>query len=134
MKPKYIFAGVVVIAVAIFLFIMLSSVNKPSTFEVKDGDFIIGGAFGVTVPVSGISGLNLTDTPPNIVTKTNGSGLGTVYKGEFTLDGNRKARLYIDASKPPFITFSYDGTVIYVNLKEAQETRALYQKLSEAHK
>lgn len=124
----FIGAGIIVV-VASVVFIMILKINKPSSFDIKDGDFIIGGSFGVTVPMTGIADLELSDVPPTIVTRTNGSGVGTIYKGEFTLDGNVKSRLYIDASKPPFIIFNYNGTVFYINLETPEETQTLYEKL-----
>ena len=133
MKSKLVITLGIIITVSVAILIMLLSISKPTTFEVKDGDIIIGGSFGVTVPVSGITGLKLIEDPPKIVTRTNGSGVGTVYKGEFTLEGNVKARLYADASKPPFITFSFEDTVFYINSATDEELQALYQILSDAH-
>jgi hypothetical protein len=70
MNKKFFIGAGIIVAVTAVVFIILLSVSKPSTFEVKDGNFIIGGSFGITVPISGISGLEMTDNPPKIVTRT----------------------------------------------------------------
>jgi hypothetical protein len=132
MKHKFFIAAGLIVVIALGVFIMMLGDSKPSSFELKDGNLVIGGSFGVSVPLSGISGLGLADIPPKIETKTDGAGLGTVYKGEFTLDGGVKARLYYDALKPPFITFSSGGTVFYINAATPEETQALYQQLEDA--
>jgi hypothetical protein len=120
------------VAITVFVAFLLLKDSKPSAVEIKDGNLIISGSFGLTVPISGISDLKMTESPPKITSRTNGSGIGTVYKGEFRLEGNIKARIYADASKPPFMTFYYDGTVFYINLGTAEELQALYGQLADA--
>jgi hypothetical protein len=131
MKLKIFIGVAIVVAAAAAVFIMMMGDSKPSPFEVSSGNLIIGGSFGITVPVSDVTGLDITEAPPEIETKTNGSGLGSMYKGEFELKDGTKARLYIDASKPPFIIFKNGDTVFYLNSGTPEETQALYQKLSE---
>jgi hypothetical protein len=134
MKLKLIMAVLIVAAAAIVIFVMMSGINKPSVFVVNGSNLEIQGSFGTVVPISGISSLEMKDSMPAITYKTNGSGLGSVYKGEFTLDGGAKARLYMDTSKPPFISFSYDGTVFYINSDTRQKTQGLYDELKAAIK
>jgi hypothetical protein len=131
MKLKIFIGAAIVVAAAAAVFIMMMGDSKPSPFEVSSGDLVIGGSFGVTVPLADITDLDLTDVPPEIKTKTNGAGLGSMYKGEFVLMDGKKARLYIDASQPPFIIFRDGDTVFYLNSGTPEETQALYQKLSE---
>jgi hypothetical protein len=132
MRQKFIIAAALMIVISVVVVFMLLRDSKPSSFAVNDGNLIIGGAFGVTVPVAGIANPNITESPPKIASRTNGSGVGTVYKGEFRLEGNLNARIYADASKPPFIKFSYDNTIFYINLGTAEETQALYRQLTDA--
>jgi hypothetical protein len=76
--------------------------------------------------------LNMTESIPKIVTKSNGLEIGSVYKGEFILEGNVSARIYVDTSKPPFIVFKTKDNVVYLNLETPAATRALYGKLEVA--
>jgi len=132
MKQKYTVAAVLIVVIAAVVLLFMLKDSKPSTFELEDGNLVIGGSFGVTVPVTEISGLTLTETAPVITYKKNGSGVGTVYKGEFRLEGDVPARIYADTAKPPFVTFTHDGTAFYLNLATADETQALYQRILDA--
>jgi hypothetical protein len=134
MKSRILIGAAIVIAAAAAVFFMMTRDSKPSPFEISEGNLVIGGSFGVTVPLADIADLDLTDVPPEIGTKTNGAGLGSMYKGEFELKDGTKARLYIDASKPPFIVFRNGDTIFYLNSGTPEETQALYQKLSEGIK
>lgn len=135
MKQKQLIIAVaMIVIVAAVVIIMLNADSKPSTMEVRDGSLVIGGSFGVTVPVSEISGLEWQDALPGIGRKTNGSGVGSVYKGEFTLADGAKARLYADGKKPPFIRFTQGGTVFYLNAGTKEQTEELMAKLEAAIK
>jgi hypothetical protein len=129
MKWKIFLTAGIIIVVAIILVITFSKSSKPSSFDVKDGQLSISGAFGTNVALDEIEGLQLTELPPEVKTRTNGSGLGTKLKGEFLLKDDIKARLYIDTSKPPFIAFTAGGTVFYIGLDTKEATEALYQQL-----
>jgi hypothetical protein len=129
MKPRIILAIVMVIVIALVLFLIVNGDSKVSTCEIKDGNLKINGSFSVTVPVAEISALELKDTIPKIATKTNGSGLGSVCKGEFKFVDGRKARLYVDASKPPFISFTQGTTVFYINTETPGKTKELFDQL-----
>ena len=130
MKKVFIAAGLIIVIVAAVV-IMMTNDSKPSAFAIEDGSLIISGSFGVSVPVNTISDLSLTEISPVIKTKTNGSGVGSICKGEFELQGGAQARLYADISKSPFVVFNSNGTIYYINLATPDETRALYQRLSE---
>ncbi len=92
----------------------------------------IQGSFGISVPLDDISGLTLKNEIPAIGTRTNGSGLGSHYKGEFTLQDGTKARLYVDASKQQFVSFVQGGTAFYINSDTPEKTQELYDQLKAA--
>jgi hypothetical protein len=134
MKNKFaIFAGaVIVVAVAVFVGIMMSSSSQPTACALKDGNLVIDGMFGTSVPLTDISSLELTDTTPDIQTRTNGSSLGGVHKGEYLLTDGSKARLYIDENNSPFILFLQGDTVFYINLDSAEATQSFFSELQAA--
>lgn len=134
MKKSLILGIAILIVVAAGVFFMMSRDSKVAAYEIKDGSFVISGSFGTTVPLSEITDLALTDKIPQITYKSNGSGLGSVFKGEFTLEGSVKARLYVDTSVPPFIKFVYNNTTFYINSDTAQKTNELYEQLKSAVK
>ncbi len=131
-KASLIIAAVIIIVVAVVVGVMMLGDSKASTYEIKDGNLVITGSFGTSVPLSEITSLALTDTAPDIKTKTNGAGLGSMYKGEFLLTDGSKARLYIDAKQPPFIRFVQGDTVFYLNSDSAEATQSFYAELEAA--
>jgi hypothetical protein len=129
MKQRVIIAAAVVVVAAAAVFIMMSRDSKPSTFVVSGGNLEIKGSFGTTLPIDGISSLELKDSIPAVTSKDNGSGLGSKCKGSFTLEGGIKARLYADTSKPPFVYFVQDGIAYYLNSDTQQKTQELFDQL-----
>lgn len=131
MKNKWTVAAAVVITLAVIVVValMMKGDRKPAQYTIENGSLTIDCSFGITVPVDKMDNLSITDTAPDIRTKTNGSGVGSVYKGEFELADGSAARLYIDESVPPFIRFTQGETVFYISAGSAEETQALYDEL-----
>jgi hypothetical protein len=130
-KAGIIAAVAIIVVVAAVVFMMMSRDSKPSGFEAANGNLVISGSFAMTVPLSEISELELTNTMPSVTKKTNGAWLGDNCKGEFLLENNIKARLYADISAPTFITFMFHDTVFYVNTGYAPDTESLYNQLKD---
>lgn len=138
MKKINIIAAIAIVAVVVFVaavvFFMMNRDSKSSSFEVSNGNLIISGSFGITVPIAEIADLRLSDSMPVITTKTNGAWLGDACKGEFILENNIKARLYVDISAPPFITLKHSDTTYYLNAATPADTQALHEQLVTAIK
>ena len=132
MKVKNAIALVLIVVIAAVVIWMVSTEQRPTGFLLDGGNLQIQGSFGVTVPLNEITGLEMKDAVPAIGKKTNGSGLGSKYKGAFELADGTKARLYVDASKPPFISFQQGGTFFYINAGTPEETRGLFDQLKAA--
>jgi hypothetical protein len=134
MKNKWAFiaAGLIIVAVAVVLIIMMSGDSKPAAYEIKDGELVITCSFGVSVPLNEITSLELTEDAPQIATKTNGAGIGSMQKGEYKLQDGSKARLYIDDEMPPFIRFVQGDTIFYLNSDSPEATQTLFDELSAA--
>ena len=133
MNKKYGLLTVIIIAVVVALVaLMLANASKPPVYEIADNTLNIQCSFGVPVPVAEISGLELTDTAPEIKTKTNGADIGSIYKGEFLLKDGAAARLYIDKNSPPFIRFAQGGIIFYINTGTQDDTKTLFNRLSES--
>ncbi len=134
MKSKWAIAATVVIAIGVIVAIalMMNRDSQPAQYSIEDGQLIISCSFGVSVPVDEIGELTLTETAPEIETKTNGSGLGSMQKGEYRLVGGDNARLYIDTSIPLFVRFMHDNTVYYLNAETQEATQSLYDQIKAA--
>ncbi len=110
--------------------ILLNSSSKAPEYTVDSGIFKISGMYGTEIPLNKISNLALKESMPEVTYKSNGSGLGTIYMGHFELEGIKKARLFVDTSKPPFIYFEYESESYFINCKDSEETADLYKLLS----
>jgi hypothetical protein len=128
-KRAVIAAFVITLAVIAVVAFLMNRDSKPAEYRIGDGKLTISCTFGVAVPLSEISAPELTETAPEVRSKTNGSGIGTVSKGEFLLSDGSAARLYIDSAVPPFIRFTQGGRVFYINAGTAETTQALYDEL-----
>lgn len=134
MKNKWVIiaAGLIIVAVAVVIVMMMGTDSKPAVYEINNEELIITCSFGVSVPLEDITSLELTQDAPQIATKTNGAGIGSMQKGEYQLQDGSKARLYIDDEMPPFIRFMQGDTVFYLNSDSPEATQALFDELHAA--
>lgn len=116
--------------VCIGVAILLLKSSQTAQYTINNGILNISGMYGQEVQINSVSKIELKDTMPEIIFKTNGSALGTKYKGYFNLEGIKGAKLFVDASKPPFIFIeSSTGAVIILNCDDANETKRIFDEL-----
>lgn len=134
MKNKWaIVVAVIIVAAAIIIVTsMMGRDSKPAAYSIEDGGLIISCSFGVSVPLDEIEGLTLTETAPEIASRTNGAGIGSMQKGEYRLADGSDARLYADTSLPLFIRFTQGDRVYYLNAENTEATQALYDEITAA--
>ncbi len=134
MRIKWaVIAGVVfTAAVIVVVALMMTNDSKDAQFSVDDSALNITCSFGITVPLDEIENPELTQDVPQIINKDNGAGIGSMQKGQYTLEGGVKARLYIDEKAPVFIRFSCSGEVYYLSAESEDGTRALFEQLQSA--
>ncbi len=89
----------------------------------------ITGIYGMTIHNDEIRSIELKETIPHIQWKSNGFDFGPILKGYFRVKGVGKAKLFIDARKPPFIYIRTDRGLIIINQKEAEKTRQVYERI-----
>ena len=128
---KWAIAATIIIAIAVIVTIalMMNRDSQSAEYRIEDSQLVISCSFGVSVPLDEIEGLTLTEAAPEIETKTNGAGIGSMHKGEYRLTDDNPARLYIDTSTPPFIRFTQGDTVFYLNAESPEATQALYDEI-----
>lgn len=109
--------------------VLLYFSSRPVEYNLQNGILSIKGAYGQEVPVSEISSLELKQTLPEILLRTNGSSLGNMHKGYFKLKDIGQVKLFLDASKPPFIYIKAGSETIILNRDDSDKTKILYEKL-----
>jgi len=128
-KTQAIVGAVILAGCALFAILLITGTNKNPEYSIEGGSLVISSQFGTSVQLNTISNLSLTDQFPEIKTRTNGASIGGKHRGEYTLSGGEKARLYIDESAPAFIRFSSEDTVYYLSADSKEDTQALYDQL-----
>ena len=131
----------VMIGVVIGVFVLISAgvgvllyhSSMPAGYAFEDGVLKISGMYGQEVPVNEITGLELKDSIPEVLMKTNGSGLGSMLKGYFKLKDIGEAKLFVDTSRKPYIFLTTNRSqLIILNCEEGQKTKELYNQLIKA--
>lgn len=118
--------------VSIGISILLFKSSQAAEYTIDNGILSISGMYGQEIQLSDINNMELSEKLPEILFKTNGSALGSKYKGHFNLEGINNAMLYIDTSKPPFIFIEKNsGTLVILNCNDADETRMFFNQLNE---
>jgi hypothetical protein len=88
--------------------------------------------YGKEMKVSEIEKVELTDTIPAILMRTNGFSLGPVHKGNFRLEDFGKCCLYINSDKGQYlIVTDITGFKTILRYKNDRESRSIYEQISE---
>ena len=102
---------------------------QPTNITITDNTLKINGLYGETVAFESIEQVTLLDQLPEISMRTNGSAIGSQLKGHFKFKNGMKAKLFVDSSKPPFISFVSNDLRIIFNLDTKEETENLFEQL-----
>lgn len=124
--------AIVVVVLFIVINMMLTG-SQPTQYTLSNGALTISAMYGETVSLSDIKSVELKDTMPGNLIKTNGFDLSTVLKGHFS-SGGTKYMLFVDAAKPPFIYLDTASGAIILNDETADKTKTLYEQLKAAVK
>jgi len=99
--------------------------------EIKTGEDALDSftRFGDVIPFAEITDIQLTNSLPDNLEKTDDSDMSdNVYKGTFR-SGGAEIKVYADKSKPPFIRLETKSGPVIFNDDYKVQTRALYKKL-----
>lgn len=104
--------------------------SRPITIDMKENQFEITGEYGLSVNYNDISAIDTIRQMPNIETRTNGFGAGSVCKGYFRLSELGNATLFINFKVSPFVQLVLkNGRVIFFNLKDRQSTIETFEEI-----
>jgi len=124
----YLILGIILFLLAgIFLFGFMTTKTH---FEGATIRFT--GMYATEMKVSEIKKVELADTIPAILMRTNGFSLGPVYKGNFRLDEFGKCRLYINAGKGKYVIITdVEGFRTILRYKRDLDSRRIFERISE---
>jgi len=121
----------VLIVVFVGLFVYLG--YKEPVIEINSDALKLKGLYGVNLSFAEIAE---TDTiffseVPAIAMRSNGISLGKVQRGYFRTTNDEKIHLNMHSGVNPVIRIvEQDGSVYYINRKNAEETRQIFNKLN----
>ena len=126
-RSHYIVLGVVLVLLGgVFFYGFMTTKTQ------INGDMIrFTGLYGKEMHVSEIAEVELMDTIPRIVIRTNGFSLGTVHKGNFRLEEFGKCRLYINSGKGKYVIVTdVEGFRTILRYKNDQDSRSIYEQIN----
>ena len=110
--------------------------NYSNEVVVGDGVVEIKDEYAMTIPVSDIDTVLLIERLPSIKTRTNGISTRKVNIGNFKMSDGNKCRLYINKDVPLFVeikcqqtTDNGQQTLVFINRKTVEDTKALYEDI-----
>lgn len=129
-KFSKLLPAIIVGVIGIGVFISLIGGAQPTEVIVKEKSVKFTGQYGITIQKSNIEKVELLRYIPYIKWKSNGLGIGDVFKGHFVLDGLGKCRLYICSPRSPYILIKLNnGDKIIFNSSDTIYTHKIYKEI-----
>ena len=136
-KPRRNYRSILVtIASTTVLLCPLFFMNYNSEVIVNNDAIEIKGEYAMSIPVSDIDTVLLIEKLPSIKTRSNGISTRKVNIGKYMMSDGNKCRLYVNNEVPLFVeikcqqtTDNGQQTLIFINRKTVEETKALYEEI-----
>ncbi len=103
--------------------------RTPTVLLTRDSLSVAAGRYRRTIAVSAIDSVALTWRLGRIGLRSAGFSFGNVFHGTFVMRNHGKARLFVNRSRPPFVTIHSAAGVVIVSLDDAVQSRILYDSL-----
>jgi|GEM_PF-1266044 len=114
----------------VIAFILLTG-RKPIIQIFNDGIVIKDFMYPTFIPNDTIKSIGLLYKLPNVLMRSNGYGGAFMWKGFFRLkEGKRRAVFYLENhNKAPFIEILTTNSLYFINLKNEEQTKQLYDEM-----
>jgi len=129
----YILSVILILLVLIMPAIIILTGNREPVVKICRENLEIKGMYGLTVRYSDVLQLDTIPNLPGIRARTNGYEFGKILKGNFTLSDRTKVKLFVNKGNPPYIHIKTNDRIIYLNLKNPDKTRNLYEQIITVH-
>lgn len=106
--------GGIFVATFLFIAVVVTSGSRPAEVTLTSAALSVRAAgYSADIALSRIDSVRLTTQLTGLGSKLNGFQFGSAYAGLFAMRPFGKARLFVNASRPPYVMlFSRDGVVI----------------------
>ena len=134
-KIVYVLIFIVFAFIIVFVVGSLISGTASTKIIVDDSTVEFKGMYGLKLDKEKIESVEIIDTIPKILMRTNGFGLGVHNKGHFNLQTFGKCRLFLESDTPAYIVITTkDDEKIIVNYKDSTKTRKKFDELNQLGK
>jgi hypothetical protein len=129
-KTGYTLTMIITIMVFFFITLLIMAGLRETVVITTRSDIRIKGIFGLTINYSDIIQLDTISKLPGIRLRTNGFAFAKNLKGNFRLQDQENAKLFIKAGIPPYILIRTKDLNIYLNSKDPEKTVALFKTMA----
>lgn len=126
---EFIIPGVIGFVTLVFVGVLLFFSSQSTKVAVLEEGLEIQGMYGDVYTWESISNVELIEELPTIELRTNGSALGSKLKGHFRTTEMGSVKLFVDASKPPFILLETDEGTIIFNMEDERATEDIFKEI-----
>ncbi|MBQ5856693.1 MAG: hypothetical protein IIW55_05215 [Bacteroidales bacterium] len=128
MTTIYIITGVMVVL------LIIAAVKRERILVFEDGIKIKDLLYPLSIPNDTIVSISLVDSLPKLIRRTNGTGIGLILKGYFTVknssqEHSENATLYIRNRNASAIEIRAVNGVVYINQKNDELTQSLFNEM-----
>ncbi|WP_346940810.1 DUF3784 domain-containing protein [uncultured Clostridium sp.] len=126
----------IVLAVVIFIMLITTipiiAISYSSTkVTLTDTSIKISSGVNAYISKDKIKSVSLVDEMPKILLRTGGIGMGRIQKGNYNLEGDIDAKLFLASKEGPFIEIIVDSkpSHYYINYKDKENTKTTYEDI-----
>ena len=114
--------------------LIIAAVKRERILVFEDGIKIKDLLYPLSIPNDTIVSISLVDSLPKLIRRTNGTGIGLILKGYFTvknssLEYSENATLYIRNRNASAIEIRTVNGVVYINQKNDELTQSLFNEM-----
>ncbi|NLY43454.1 MAG: DUF3784 domain-containing protein [Clostridiaceae bacterium] len=113
----------------IFVLVLLFFSTQDTKVTVTEEGLRIHGMYGGFYAWESIDDVKLMGELPTIRIRTNGSAVGSKLKGYFKTKELGSVKLHVDTKSSPFVFLYTEKGITIFNLKDAEETKKVYEDI-----
>lgn len=121
--------GIILVLIVLGLTVAFFLGTKESEISLENNALEIGGMYGIIIPIDSIEEVTLRDEIPTVRNKINALSMLGFKKGTFRMDEIERARLFLHSEKSPYIQITTKEEIIFINYKNPEKTRSVYQEI-----
>lgn len=124
------------VLVFILTIVFLAIFRKKTKFEIFNDLIIINDfVYPVNIPNYVIKSISMVEKLPKVMMRSNGYGGLKAWKGVFRILGGKRSLFYVeDHFKSPLVKIETVRESIYINFKNSEQTRQLYDEMTKTVK